>query len=160
MNKPAKKDKKMSHQRVLELQDRLEAVLEPFEKELEQLEKISKVEDFEPFKTAIEKLGLILNEVKTYFKEVRDALEDIKGIPPAKELAQIVIGTSTEALSALKETQHHLDEYCSALTSKRRIPKGPEGLHYADFSAKETIRRSRHILKTMSQHSDELPENL
>ncbi len=150
----------MSHQHVIELQDRLEAVLEPFEKELEQLGKISKPEELDPLNTNIENLTTILNEVKNYFKEVRDTLENIKGIPPAKELAQIVIGASTEALSALRETQHHIEEYRSAFDSKRRTRKSHEGLQYAEFSAKETIRRSRYILKTMNQHLDELPEDL
>lgn len=150
----------MSQDRVLQIQDRLVAVLEPFEQELSKLGKISTPTELDPLYESIKNLHTILNEIKNYFREVRATLNDVPGIPPAKELAQLVIGASTEALGALRETLHHLDEFKKALETKKRTRRSRDEFHYTDFSAMEAIRRSRNILNAINQHLESLPEKL
>ena len=98
--------------------------------------------------------------MKNYFIDVRNQLADVHGIPPAKELAQLVIGASTEALSAIRETKHNLEELKGKIKGQRKKPLTQEELHYADFSAKVAIRKSRTILNKISERVEELPNQL
>lgn len=150
----------MSHDQALQLQDRLEIVLDQFELEITNIEKIMTREDLQNVLDAAEHLRAVLTEVKTYFVEVRDQLSAVVGIPPAKELAQLVIGASTEALSAIRETLHYLEDVKDKVKGKRKTPLTREELHYADFSAKVAIRKSRYIINRISEQAEDLPEKL
>ena len=150
----------MSHDHVLQLQDRLELVLEQFETEIVNIERATTGEDLQPVLEVAEHLRTILTEVKNYFVEVRNQLSNVEGIPPAKELAQLAIGASTEALSAIRETLHNLEEVKDKLKTKRKSPLTREEIHYADFSAKEAIRRSHYIIKQITEHAEELPQQV
>lgn len=149
----------MSQHYVLELQEKIIAALEDFERELPRLGEIQTREEIQPLVDKANHLRTVLDEVRQYFIEVRSKMADVQGIPPAKELAQIVIGAVTEALSAIRETLHHLEEYQSALSSRRRKPKTLEELHYVDSSAKEAVRGSKHIIKRIEEHVEELIES-
>ncbi|MFX1564034.1 MAG: hypothetical protein ACFFDP_12085 [Promethearchaeota archaeon] len=148
----------MSHRYILELQEKIIDALENLEEELPRLGVIHTQEELQTLVEKVEQLRAVLDEVKKYFIEVRSKLTDVRGIPPAKELAQIVIGTVTEALSAIRETLLHLEEYKVALRGKRRKPKTLEELHYADSSAKEAVRATRQIMKRIEEHTEELKE--
>jgi Mg2+ and Co2+ transporter CorA len=150
----------MSHDHVLQLQDRLEIVLAQFETEIVNIEQATTGEDLQSVLEAAEHLRTSLVEVKNYFVDVRDQLSDVVGIPPAKELAQLVIGASTEALSAIRETLHYLEDVKDMLKTKRRSPLTREEIHYADFSAKVATRKSRYIINQISEHAEELPQQL
>ncbi len=150
----------MSHDHALQLQDRLELVIDQFETQIADIEKTTTGEDLKSVLEAAEQLRVILVEVKNYFIEVRNQLSDVVGIPPAKELAQLVIGASTEALSAIRETLHYLEDVKDMLKTKRRSPLTREEIHYADFSAKVAIRKSRYIIRQISEHAEELPQQL
>lgn len=150
----------MSHDRTLQLQDQLEIVLEQYEKEFAKLGNIRTQEELQPLFDINEQLRTILQEVKTYFIEVRGNLEKVPGIPPAKELAQLVIGYSTETLMATRETLHHLEEYKLTLVSKRKKTKSREELHYTDHSSGMAIRRTRTIIKKITEFADELPDHI
>jgi hypothetical protein len=150
----------MSHDHALQLQDRLEIVLAQFETEIVNIEQATTGEDLQSVLEAAEHLRTSLVEVKNYFVDVRDQLSDVVGIPPAKELAQLVIGASTEALSAIRETLHYLEDVKDMLKTKRRSPLTREEIHYADFSAKVATRKSRYIINQISEHAEELPQQL
>jgi hypothetical protein len=150
----------MSHDQALQLQDRLEILLEQFEAEVTHINNITTQEQVEALINASNQLQGILSEVKSYFIDVRNQLADIHGIPPAKELAQLVIGASTEALSAIRETQYNFEELKGKMKGKRKKPLTQEELHYADFSAKVAIRKSRSILKKISERVEDLPDQL
>jgi len=150
----------MSHDQALLLQDRLEIVLNQFEMEVTNIEKITIREELMPVLEAAENFRVVLTDVKAYFIEVRNQLSTIHGIPPAKELAQLAIGASTEALSALRETLHHLEEVKEKMKSKRKAPLTREEIQYADFSAKVAIRKGRHIINRIAEQADNLPEEL
>jgi hypothetical protein len=150
----------MSHDQALNLQNRLEIVLEQFELEIANIEKIHVGEELIAVLEAAEQLRVILAEVKAYFIEVRNQLSEVSGIPPAKELAQLVIGASTEALSAIRETLHYLEDVKVKMKSRRKNPLTREEIHYADFSATVAIRKSRYIINRISEQAEDLPEQL
>lgn len=150
----------MSQDEALQLQDRLEMILDQFETEVANINNITTNEQLEALIEASDHLHGILSEVKNYFVEVRNQLASIHGIPPAKELAQLVIGASTEALSAIRETKHNLEELKGKIKGKRKKPLTQEELHYTDFSAKVAIRKSQTILKKISERVEELPDHL
>ncbi|MFW9831483.1 MAG: hypothetical protein ACFFD8_06885 [Candidatus Thorarchaeota archaeon] len=150
----------MSHDQALDLQHRLEVVVDQFESELEKVEKITSREELNTLLDAAEALGTVLNEVKTYFIDVRNQLTNIHGIPPAKELAQLVIGSSTEALSSIRETLHYFEDLKEKLKVKRKTPITREEINYADFSARAAIRKSRYIINRISEQAEDLPEQL
>lgn len=150
----------MSHDQSLDLQHRLEMVLDQFETEINQVEKIKTRVELETLLEAAKSLRTILVDVKEYFIEVRNQLSSIHGIPPAKELAQLVIGASTEALSAIRETLHYLEDVTGEKKGKGKVSITREEIHYADFSAKVAIRKSRYIIKQISEQAEELPDQL
>ncbi len=150
----------MSHDQALELQNRLEMVLEQFENELTQVAKTTTQEELLSYHKAVENLRNVLTEVKNYFVEVRNQLAEVQGIPPAKMLAQLVIGASTEALSALRETEHYVEELKGTIKGKLKTPISREDIQYADFSAREAIRKTRYIINRISGHADNLPDHL
>ncbi|MHA2406494.1 MAG: hypothetical protein ACXACH_07060 [Candidatus Hermodarchaeia archaeon] len=150
----------MSHDHALQLQDRLEIVVDRFETEIANIEQTTTGEDLQSVLESAEHLRTVLADVKKYFVDVRDRLSDVGGIPPAKELAQLVIGASTEALSAIRETLHYLEDVKDMVKTKRRSPLTREEIHYADFSAKIAIRKSRYIINRISEQAEELPQQL
>lgn len=150
----------MSHDQALQLQDQLEIVVEQFETEVSNIEKIMTRNQLVPVLEVAEHLRTILAEVKTYFVQVRDQLSSVTGIPPAKELAQLVIGASTEALSGIRETLHYLEDVKEKMKSKRKTPLTREEIQYADFGAKIAIRKTRYIINRISEQADNLPEQL
>jgi hypothetical protein len=150
----------MSHDEALLLQERLEIVLNQFDMGITNIEKITTREELVPVLEAAENLRVVLTEAKAYFVEVRNQLSTTSGIPPAKELAQLVIGASTEALSSIRETLHHLEEVKEKMKGKHKTPLTREDTQYADFSAKVAIRKSRHIINRISEHAENLPEHL
>jgi hypothetical protein len=150
----------MSHDHALQLQNRLEMVLDQFETEIANIEQTTAGEDLQSVLSAAEQLRIILAEVKNYFVEVRDRLADVTGIPPAKELAQLVIGASTEALSAIRETLHYLEDVKDMMKAKPGSSLTREEIHYADFSAKVAIRKSQYIINRISEQAEELPQQL
>ncbi len=150
----------MSHDQALQLQDRLELVLDQFETEVSKVETITTRKELDAILDAAEHLRTVLTEMKTYFIDVRNQLTATTGIPPAKELAQLVIGASTEALSAIRETLHYLEDVKDKVKTKRKTPLTREELHYADFSAKVAIRQSRYIIKRISEQAENLPNHL
>jgi hypothetical protein len=150
----------MSHDQALLLQDRLEIVLDQFETELSNIEQIRTREELKPLLEAAENLRVVLIEVKTYFVDVRNQLSTTIGIPPAKELAQLVIGASTEALSAIRETLHYFEDVKEKMKSKRKTPLSREEIHYADFGAKVAIRKTRYIINRIADHAEDLPEQI
>jgi hypothetical protein len=150
----------MSHDQALHLQNQLEIALDQFETEVSNIEKIMTRDQLKPVLEAAENLRTILAEVKTYFVQVRDQLSSVTGIPPAKELAQLVIGASTEALSGIRETLHYLEDVKDKMKSKRKTPLSREEIHYADFGATIAIRKTQHIINRISEQADNLPEQL
>ena len=150
----------MSHDQALQLQDRLEIVLDQFEMEVTNIEKILAPEELLPILESAEHLRTVLTEVKAYFVEVRDKMTAVSGIPPAKELAQLVIGATTEALSAIRETLHYFEVVKDEMKAKRKTPLTREEIHYADFGAKVAIRKSRYIVNRISEQAEDLPEQL
>lgn len=150
----------MSHDQALQLQDQLEIVVEQFETEVSNIEKIMTRNQLVPVLEVAEHLRTILVEVKNYFVQVRDQLSSVTGIPPAKELAQLVIGASTEALSGIRETLHYLEDVKEKMKSKRKTPLTREEIQYADFGAKIAIRKTRYIINRISEQADNLPEQL
>lgn len=150
----------MSHDQALEMQNRLEMVLEEFEHEVTQVTKATTQEELRSYHGAVENLRNVLSEVKNYFVEVRNQLAEVEGIPPAKMLAQLVIGASTEALSALREAEHYIEELKSTIKGKLKTPIPREDTQYADFSAREAIRKTRYIINRISDHADNLPDHL
>jgi hypothetical protein len=150
----------MSHDQALNLQNRLEIVLDQFEMEVANIEKIRAREELGAVLEAADHLRVVLTEMKAYFVEVRNQLSSVSGIPPAKELAQLVIGASTEALSAIRETLHYLEDVKDKMKTKRKSPLTREEIHYADFGAKVAIRKSRYIINHISEQAENLPEQL
>ncbi|MFW9935055.1 MAG: hypothetical protein ACFFDU_06065 [Candidatus Thorarchaeota archaeon] len=150
----------MSHDQALHLQDKLEIVLDQFETEVSNIEKIMTRDQLVPVLEAAESLRAILAEVKTYFVQVRDQLSSVSGITPVKELAQLVIGASTEALSGIRETLHYLEDVKDKMKSKRKTPLSREETDYADFGAKIAIRKTQYIINRISEQVDNLPEQL
>ncbi|MFX1566624.1 MAG: hypothetical protein ACFFCH_11610 [Promethearchaeota archaeon] len=150
----------MSHDQALLLQDRLEIVLDQFETEITNIEQIRNREALKPLLEAAENLRAVLLEVKTYFVEVRNQLSTAIGIPPAKELAQLVIGASTEALSAIRETLHYFEDVKEKMKGSRKTPLTREEIHYADFGARVAIRKTRHIINRITDHAEDLPEQI
>jgi len=148
----------MSRPQALNLQHRLEEVLEPFEQELARFEAAQTPEEVQKLLQVSQQLLTLLSEVKNYFVDVRSRVSHLPGITPEKELAQLVIGAATEGLSALREMNRHLEEYKEHLRRKRRA-KTLDELHYADFSAKEAIRRTRYIIRKIAAHADQLPSS-
>ena len=150
----------MSHDQTLHLRDRLERGLEQFEADVELLSELNTPEQLAKIRTSADNLEDVLTEVKRYFIGVRDKLAEIQGIPPAKELAQLVIGASTEALSSIVEAEHNFDELTSKLKRKRRSPITKDDLYYAEYGAKDAIRKSQHILKRIAEEAEHLPEEI
>jgi len=150
----------MSQDQTLHLRDRLEMVLEQFEADVSLLSELSTPEQLTQIRTSADNLEAILTEVKRYFIGVRDKLAETRGIPPAKELAQLVIGASTEALSSILETEHNLEELKTKLKKKRRNPITRDEVYYAEYGAKDAIRRSQHILKRIAEEAEHLPEEI
>jgi len=148
----------MSRSQALNLQHRLEEALEPFEQELGRFEAVQTPEEVQRLLQVSHQLLELLQEAKNYFVDVRSRVSHIPGITPEKELAQLVIGAATEALSSLREMNHHLEEYKEHLRRKRRA-KTLDELHYATFSAKEAIRRTHYIIRKITTHADQLPSN-
>ncbi len=150
----------MSHDQALNLQSRLEIVLNQFEVEVANIEKIRARDELIAVLDAAEQLRVVLTEVKAYFVEVRNQLSTVHGIPPAKQLAQLVIGASTEALSAIRETLHYLEDFRDKMKSPRKTPLTREEIHYADFGASVAIRKSHYIINRISEQAENLPEEL
>ena len=150
----------MSHDQTLHLRDRLEMVLEQFEADISLLSELSTPEQLAQIRASADNLEAILTEVKRYFIGVRDKLAETRGIPPVKELAQLVIGASTEALSSILETEHNLEDLDAKLTKKRRSPIDRDQLYYAEYGAKDAIRKSQQILKRIAEEAEHLPEEI
>jgi hypothetical protein len=150
----------MSHDQVLQLQDRLEVTVNQFETEFAEIENLTSADQLIAMIDAVGNLRTVLAEIKKYFVDVRNQLSKVHGIPPAKELAQLVIGASTEAISSLRETEHLFEELKEKLKSKRKTPIAPEEIQYAEFSAKEAIRKSQYIIKKIGEQVEELPDQL
>jgi hypothetical protein len=149
----------MSHQHVEQLLERLKGALDALENEFAQLGTMDNVEEVQHLLGTINDLHGALTEAKGYFSEVRSSFAQGTGIPPAKELAQLVIAGATEALGAIRETQHHLQEYQATLSGKLRVRKTLDELHYANFAAKEALRGTRYIIKRMADFLEELPKD-
>ncbi len=147
----------MSRSKILKLQNRLEAILDPFEKAMEKLAPSQSLEEIENMLQAAEELRIVLDAIRFHFREVRSLLADTSGIPPAKELAQLIIGASTEALSSLREVKLHLEEFHQKLQDKRGKSLSRDELHFAEFGAVTAIRRSHYIIKRILEHIDEIP---
>lgn len=150
----------MSHDHVLQLQDRLESTVNQFETVFTEIQKLTSSDQLKSMIVAVGNLRTVLSEIKEYFIEVRNQLSKVQGIPPAKELAQLVIGASTEAISSLRETEHLFEELKDKLKGKRKTPIAPEAIHYVEFSAKEAIRKSQYIIKKIGEHAEELPDQI
>ncbi len=150
----------MSHDHVLQLQDRLESTINQFETVFTEIQKLTSSDQLKSMIAAVGNLRTVLSEIKEYFIEVRNQLSKVHGIPPAKELAQFVIGASTEAISSLRETEHLFEELKEKLKGKRKTPIAPEAIQYAEFSAKEAIRKSQYIIKKIGEHAEELPDQI
>ena len=148
----------MSRSKILKLQNQLEAILDPFEAAMEKLAPAQSLEDIEAMLQATEELRGVLDTIRFHFREVRSLLADTSGIPPAKELAQLIIGASTEALSSLREVKHHLEEFQVKL-NKRGKSLSRDELHFAESGAAIAIRRSRYIIKRITENLDEIPES-
>ena len=115
----------MSHDHVLQLQDRLESTVNQFETEFTEIQNLTSSDQLTSMIDAVGNLRTVLSEIKKYFIEVRNQLSKVHGIPPAKELAQLVIGASTEAISSLRETEHRFEELKEKLKGKRKTPIAP-----------------------------------
>lgn len=150
----------MSHDQTLHLRDRLESVLEQFEADVGLLSELTTAEQLTQIRSSADKLEEILTEVKRYFIGVRDKLAEAHGIPPAKELAQLVIGASTEALSSILEAEHNLEELGTKIKRKRRSPITKDEIYYAEYGAKDAIRKSQHILKRIAEEAEHLPDEI
>jgi len=150
----------MSHDQTLHLRDQLERVLEQFEADVELLSELTTPEKLAQIRTSADNLEEILTEVKRYFIGVRDKLAEARGIPPAKELAQLVIGASTEALSSILEAEHNLEELSTKLKRKRRGSITKDEIYYAEYGAKDAIRKSQHILKRIAEEAEHLPDEI
>jgi hypothetical protein len=148
----------MSHQQVQQLLERLKGALDALEQELADLGTIDDVEEIKHLLATTERLREVLTEAKGYFGEIRSGFAPGSGISPAKELAQLVIAGATEALGSIRETQHHLQEYQATLGAKVRALKTLDDLHYADFAAKEALRRTHYIIKRLTSFLEELPK--
>ncbi|MFX1317923.1 MAG: hypothetical protein ACFE9D_08530 [Promethearchaeota archaeon] len=150
----------MSQDQALNLQNRLEIVVDQFAMEVANIEKIRAREELIAVLNAAEQLRVALTQVKAYFVEVRNQLSTVSGIPPAKELAQLVIGASTEALSAIRETLHYLEDIRDKMKSPRKTPLTLEETNYANFGATVAIRKSRYIINRISEQVEKLPEQI
>ncbi|MFX1563633.1 MAG: hypothetical protein ACFFDP_10055 [Promethearchaeota archaeon] len=148
----------MKQNNLLELKEKVIAALENFERELPSIGGIETQEKLQLLVENAKHLHEVLNEVRQYFIEVRSRLSDVQGIPPAKELAQIVIGSVTEALGAIREALHHLDEMKEEFRSGHQKSKTKEKLHYAEYSAKEAVRHTQSIIKRIDEHAEEIIE--
>lgn len=148
----------MSRKQIIKLQSQLEAILNPFEKAMEKLSPTHSLEEIEEMLQATIELENLLASIKSHFQEVRNLLSEVQGIPPAKELAQLIIGASSEALSSLKEVQLHLEEFKLRIKDKRRKRSfSPDELHFAEFGSLTAIRRSHYIINKIAEHLDEVP---
>jgi len=140
----------MTDKQVTRMLEELREALAAFEKEFTNLSAVSKVEQLQPVIDANNRLQELLTEAKTQFSEVRSSIPHEAGIPPAKELAQLVIGGATEALRATRETQQYLQEFHESLGSKLRSLRTSDELRLADLSAREVERATRYIIKRMT----------
>jgi hypothetical protein len=150
----------MTRSKILKLQSQLGATLKPFEQAMEKLAPSMTLEDVEPMLQATLEIRGVLDTIKSYFIEVRNLLTDTIGIPPAKELAQLIIGASTESISSLREVQHHLEEFQEKLKRGRKKPISQDELHFAEFGSLTVVRRSHYIINKISEHIDELPADI
>jgi len=148
----------MKQHSLLDLKEKIIATLENFEKELPQIHGIETQDKLQLLVEKLNHLRDVLDEVRQYFIEVRSKLSDVRDIPPAKELAQIVIGATTEALGDIRVTLLHLEDIKEAIKSKRRRSKIQETLHYAESSAKEAVRGTQRIIKRIDEHAEEIVE--
>ena len=147
----------MTDKQVTRMLEELREALAAFEKEFANLSAISKVEGLQPLVDANGRLQQLLTEAKAHFSEVRSSIPHEAGIPPAKELAQLVIGGATEALRATRETQQYLQEFQESLSSRLRSFKTSDELRLADISAKEVERATRYIIKRMTDFLEKPP---
>jgi septum formation inhibitor MinC len=148
----------MTDKQVTRMLEELREAFEAFEKEFANLSAISKVEQLQPLVDANNRLQELLTEAKAHFSEVRSSIPHEAGIPPAKELAQLVIGGATEALRGTKETQQHLQEFQESLGSKLRSLRTSDAVRFADLSAKEVQRATRYIIKRMTDFLEKPPK--
>ncbi len=148
----------MSRAKILKLQNQLETILSPFEKAIEKISPSQSLEELETMLRTAEELRVVLENIKSHFKEVRNLLSDTSGIPPAKELAQLLIGASSEAISSLREVKHHLEDFLEKLRGKRGKTLSSDELHYAEFGSLTAIRRSHYIINRITEHLDEVPD--
>jgi hypothetical protein len=148
----------MSRAKIIKLQKQLEKILTPFENAMEGLSPNQTLEELEAMLQATRELEALLQSIKSHFQEVRNLLADTRGIPPAKELAQLIIGASSEALSSLREVQHHLEEFKIQREGRRRKRTfSADELHFAEFGSLTAIRRSHYIINKIAEHLDEVP---
>jgi len=140
----------MTDKQVLRMLEELREALAAFEKEFANLSAISKAEQLQPLVDTNNRLQELLTEAKAHFSEVRSSIPHEAGIPPTKELAQLVIGGATEALRATKETQQYLQEFQESLGSKLRSLRSSDEVRLADLSAREVERATRYITKRMT----------
>ncbi|MFX0169713.1 MAG: hypothetical protein ACFE89_10210 [Candidatus Hodarchaeota archaeon] len=150
----------MSHDQTLHLRDRLETVLEQFEADVNLISENTTSEQAAQVRESADHLEEVLLEVKRYFVEVRNKLAEVSGIPPAKELAQLVIGASTEALSAIREVEYNLEELENKVKRQRRSTITRREIFYAELGAKEAIRKSHYILKRIAEEAEHLPDQI
>jgi predicted RNA-binding protein with EMAP domain len=148
----------MKQHSLLDLKEKIISTLENFEKELPQIREIETQDKLQLLVEKVNHLHDVLDEVRQYFIEVRSKLSDVQGIPPAKELAQIVIGATTEALGAIRETLLHLEVIKGEIKSRGRRSKIQETLRYAESSAKEVVRGTQRIIKRIDEHAEEIVE--
>jgi ABC-type transporter Mla subunit MlaD len=140
----------MSDKQVTQMLEQLKDALAEFEKETNNLSAITTLEQLPPVAKANARLQQLLGEAKQYFTEVRASIPHEAGIPPAKELAQLVIGGATEAYRATRETEGYLQQLQTRFASKVRFLKGSDDLRLLDLSTKEALRGTHYIIKRMT----------
>ena len=147
----------MTDKQVNRMLEQLRDAAGNFEKQTSDLKAITTVEQLQPLIKANTRLQEVLTEAKTYFTEVRSSIPHEAGIPPAKELAQLVIGGATETLRATKETQQYLQELQTNLSRKLRSLRSSDALHFLEFSTKEVLRGTRYIIKRITDFLEPPP---
>lgn len=147
----------MTDKQVTRMLEELKEALASFEKEMGNLNTISTLEQLQLLMDANSRLQEHLSEAKVHFSEVRSSIPHEAGIPPAKELAQLVIGGATEALRATRETQQYLQELQANRGSKLRSLRSSDELRLLDASTKEVLRGTRYIIKRMTDFLEKPP---
>lgn len=147
----------MPDKQVARMLEDLKEALAGFEKALGNLSPASTVEHLQLLMEANSRLQEHLSEAKSHFSEVRSSIPHEAGIPPAKELAQLVIGGATEALRATKESQQYLQDLHANMGGKLRSLRSSDELRLLDFSTKEVLRGTRYIIKRMTDFLEKPP---